>query len=336
MSFILLFSRCIKDFPEENFNSPNEVFFTLMPEDGTLKSGENCAWEVDYAMAIISSGKEKDRKTNTYFLPTYIENGVLYTEALELPKLKKDEYYVLEEMILYADDDISQDNPGGDRIISAVPHDGSKFGEMAKKPVNVQFEVDAFNKTEVGLSVFCFDGADPEDFGFVWFQPSVTVIKQKWFFGDLCSDIYEEYTSSLYEIGGVLSIDMPAIFYIDLYRDNNHDGIFYEDEKMGNFGNEENYISGITAPVPVFYSDDTSAENHFELRIFVYVKLGDNFGYQKYGSLYFEDDSEILYKTTYASRNLQYDEAIEHGDDNIYEFVIGNCNSESADFSFGQ
>ena len=100
------------------------------------------------------------------------------------------------------------------------------------------------------------------------------------------------------------------------------------------FGNEEDYTSGITAPVSVFYSDDSSIENHFELRLFVYDKVEDGFGYVEYGSLFFEDDSEILYKTPLASRNLQYDEVIEHGNDNIYEFVIGNCNSELADFYF--
>ncbi len=332
--FVLLFSNCAHDFPEDDFSLTNQVVFNLINEEGTLKSGVNCAWEVDYAMVIISYGKDRNRKTNTYFLSSYIENGVLYTEPLTLNKLRRGEYYKLDEMLLYADDDLSQDNPIGDRLISAAPHDGSKFGMRARRPLSVQFEVDAFNTTEVDLSVFCFEGANPEDFGFVWFQPSVTVVKQKWFFGDFCTSSFNDYTGSLYDLGGDLTVDMSAIYLIELYCDNNNDGIFYDDELIGNFSNEEEYPSGIVAPVSVIYPDDSYNENHFEIRLFVYMKVINGFGYVNVGNLYFEDDNETLYKTPIISRNLQNDEAIVHGSDNIYDFIIGNCNIEFADFSF--
>jgi len=332
--FILMFSFCEQNFPDDEIDSRIDVSFKMTHEDGGLKSGENCAWEVDYALVIISSGRRYNRSNETYYLPTNIENGILYTESLELPVLEGREFYRVEEMILYADDNTTLSNPIDDRLISAAPHDNSRFGRYATEPISVDFEVDAFNTTEVGLSVFCFDG-NPEDFGFVWFQPSITVLQQKWFFGDFCTPSFHEYAGSLYDEFGTLHADMPAIFQIKLFSDNNFDGIFYEDELVSVYGNEEQLSSEEPGPVSVLFSDDSSIENHFEIRIFVYTKVENGFAYEEFGSLYFENSSETLYYTPISSRDPYSDDEVEAGPDNIYEFNIGSCNTGPVDFQFG-
>ncbi len=332
---VIFLTGCQKEAPDTGSGTENEVVFTIYDGRGTLKSGSNCAFDVDYAMVIISHIVKNKRVYENFFTGTYLENAVLYTFPMTLPILPKNQYYRVEECLLYADEDKIHTNPTGDRLVSAAPHEGSNFGSRIPDPLNLEFEIDAFNKTDVGLSVFCFNGSDPADYGFVWFQPTVVVVKQKWFYGSFFPDNYLDYTGSSYDLAGELAVDMPAIYKVQVFRDKNLDNIFSGSELVIEYGNEKDYLTGKIQPLSVQYADGPDGNGHFELRFLAYLRVGGSFIYKEVGSVYFEGDNAFIYRTPVLVRKPDFDPGIDPGDDNIFEFAISNSNTQNSDFRFG-
>jgi hypothetical protein len=333
---LFLFTACQDEIPTDEGSGAFQVVFKITEVDGGLKSTVNCAWDVDYAQVIISvrDNKNRLRRTDKYYAATTLNNGVLYTNPVTLPKPDKGEYFTLEDCLLYADDDKVHANPVGDLLISAAPHEGSYFGTKITTPLNLQFEINAFNKTSVGLSVFCFNG-NPADFGFIWYQPTQIEVREKWFYGSFMPANYLDYKGSVYEQKGDLSVNMPALYKVKVYRDANGNGALTTDELVAQYSNEIDYLNGDIKPMSVKFPERTTGYNHYGLEFWGYLKSSSGFQYQQIGVLYFEDNDPNLYRTPALNRNLLTDLPITPGPDNIFEFVISSSTQYTGDLRFG-
>jgi len=333
---ILLFTACQDEFPGDETGGAYQVVFKISEAGSGLKSTANCAWDVDYALVVVTVRDNKGRikRTDKYFATTTLTDGILYTNPVTLPKPDKGRYFTLEDCLLYSDDDKVHANPTGDLLISAAPHEGSYFGKQITTSLNLQFEINAFNKTSVGLSVFCFNG-NPADFGFIWFQPTQVEVREKWFYGSFIPTNYLDYQGSVYEQKGDLSVNMPALYKVKVYRDANGDGALTSGELTAQYSNEIDYLNGNIKPMSVKFPERTTGYNYYGLEFWAYLKSKNGFQYQQIGVLYFEDNDPNLYRTPALNRNLLTDLPITPGPDNIFEFVISASSQFTGDFRFG-
>ncbi len=292
----LVFSSCTQDLPEMDQNAPREIVFNTSG-DGLLKGEMDCSLEADYATIQIDDV--------IYTASTFVVNDVLYTQAIKLAPGT----YTLQEFILMNDND-TPDDTSDDITVSAAPHQGAPFADMVINSLNFQFDVQSFLKIEVEVGVLCYEESEHDNFGFIWFKPTKTHVKQKWFFGDFCTKFFEDYTDSEYanQTHG-LQVDMPAIFEMEVLRNGVSQGTY---TNVGTLGE---------APLSVPYVDDPDATDNYELRLNVLVKVGEGFEYKYFGSFLFTDDGDI---TT--------DIGVGPGADGVYDFVIGNCLVTAADF----
>ena len=293
----MILSSCTQDLPDADANAPREVSFNTSG-NGLLKSEGDCSLDADYAVIQIGGV--------VYNAATFVVNDVLYTQAIKLAPGQ----YTLEMFTLWNDNDTPGDE-SDDIMVSAAPHEGAPFADMVINPLDLVFDVQAFLKVEIEIGVLCYEESEHGEFGFVWFQPVKTHVKQKWFFGDFCTKFFEDYTGSAYEgQTNELQIDMPAIFEIEVI----HNGVSQ--------GTYSNLTSLGEAPLSVPYVDDPDQVDNYEYRLSVLVKVGDLFKYKYFGSFVFVDDEEI---TT--------DIGVGPSADGVYDFVIGNCLVTSADFA---
>lgn len=316
-----ILSSCKQELPVTDPNSDlQDVVFIGANADngGTLKSVQDCTLEADYAMVVING--------DIYYPATFIVNDVLYTQAIKLPS---DADYHLEEFILFNDNGtpgLSETDRADDLEISAAPHAGSNFSNFVLNPLNVEFEILPFTKIELVIEVLCLEESNFEDFGFVWFTPELTTIREIFFYGDFCTEMFLEYEGSLY--GDYPKVDMPTIFKVEVKRDNNLDGIYEKD--MGVYDNEEGYIneegSASVPPLNIRYVDRSGIEDRYELRIYIYEFVGIDIGtgepifdYKYYTSWYFSDNADVIYT------DLTFTESFSPGSDGIFDFIVGNC-----------
>lgn len=326
---LMLGSSCSPELPDLNPSDLQEVIFRSADLGGSFKTDPyNCDNpEADYAEIIIQGGTDNapvgdafTRKT-----PVFYVDGIMFTQAIKLdPGL-----YTVRSFILYAE---AGNEDGSDMMVNAVPEGDSEFGAIVANPLPQTFEVSAFVKTEVPLGVLCFEPSTYLQFGFAWFRVDETLGRQKWFFGDFCTKFYKDYSGSLY--GDDPKVDMPAIFNIALYYDDNKNGSFETDELVKTYSNEADYMSSGT-PLSVNYLDPVGAGDRYELKVSIYVKTGDDdqgqsqFAYKYFGSWFFEDNSFEMYTNAELTEGR-----FDAGYDGVYDFVLGNCTVEAADFAF--
>jgi len=323
----ILLTGCTPELPELQTNSLQEVTFTSGDNFGMKTDPFNCDNdEPDYAEIIMQGGSEGNLigEAFTKRAPVFHVDGIMFTQAI---KLAPGEYTVL-NFLLYAE---STDG-GDDVLVNAVPEADSEFGALVANPLPHTFLVSAFLKVEVPLGVLCFEETVYQQFGFAWFRVDETKGHQKWFFGDFCTKFYKDYAGSLY--GNDPKVDMPAIFKIELYYDDNNSGGMEDDEIVNTFSNQSDYLTSGT-PLAVNYLDPIPTGDLYELRVFIYVKTGDDnsgtkqFVYKNFGSWYFEDDSFELFTDSELSEG-----EFDSGTDGVYDFVLGNCTVDAADFAF--
>ncbi len=292
----LFFSSCTQDLPGTDPNAPREVIFNTSG-NGLLKSDMDCSLTADYATIQIDGV--------IYTAATFVVNDVLYTQAIKLAPGT----YTLQMFTLWNDND-TPDDTSDDIMVSAAPHAGAPFADMVINPLDFVFDISAFLKIEVEVGVLCYEESEHDNFGFVWFKPNKTHVKQKWFFGDFCTKFFDDYTGSAYDqqTNG-LQVDMPAIYEIEVLRNGVSQGTY---TNIGTLGE---------APLSVPYVDDPSAVDNYELRLSVLVKVGENFEYKYFGSFTFTDDGDLI-----------TDIGVGPGTDGVYDFVIGNCLVTAADY----
>ena len=305
----LAISACQKEENEPIVTLEQEVVFGI-DELGSagLKSGQSsydCPVDLlgNPLIPTIAEIEIQDNLGNktTYTPQVFYLDGKLYTQSI---KLSPGNYTITLFVLRTAID--------GD-IVMAIPQAGSPFSPYVTKSVNFDFEVKAFEKTEINIEVLCFIPRVYQEFGFFWFEITEIVIREFCFFGDICADGVtwspSDFNGSAYEnVPGGIQMDMPAIFKIYAYKD----GVALPNSPFSNLGSED-------APLCVQYSDrirTTGEVFTFELEILV----PDGFGGFEY----------IHYHTFTSTDGGPLSVADQHGD-GIIDFVLGTCNYSQTD-----
>jgi hypothetical protein len=309
---VMVFASCTKETPGTDPNAPQDVIFTSAIENGGLKGLKAddptvCTNpDADYAQIVIN--KKGSTDTETYTPSVFIVNNNLYTQAV---KLNPGEYEVA--VFTLMDNSGTPDDTSDDVIVRATPNRGSNFSVFVSATLPINFTVAPFQKLEIPIEVLCFQETTYKDFGFAWFLTKETTIRQKLFFGDFCTKYFLDYAGSAYEhqTHG-LQLDMPAIFKIEVYNNGN---------LVTTYSNESYYGEG--KPLSVKYSDIVNQVDNFEFKLYILVKIGETFGYKYMNSWFFEDAEEMDTQIGTGP-----------GPDGVYDFVLGNCNAELADYAF--
>jgi len=303
----LIAAGCTKDIPGMDPTAPQDVVFTSNISDGGalkgMQSGDpvGCSNpDADYALVVIDD--------QTFYPAVFMVDGVLFTQAVKLvPNL-----HILRTFALM-DDNGTPNDRGDDKIVRATPERESDFSVFVTNPVSFGFQVAPFDKSEIPVEVLCFEETKYKDFGFSWFTASEASVRQLWFFGDFCTKNYLDYAGSEYEYQfHGLQIDMPAIFKIEVL-DNGM--------SVATYTNQEYHGEG--KPLSVKVSDRIGAEDNFELKLYIMLKTGDNFGFKYMNSWFFKDNEQLVTQN-----------GVGPGADGVYDFVVGNCNAQMADFAF--
>jgi hypothetical protein len=287
---LIFVASCRKDDNTGPSDENQGVAFALNTSSASLKTTDCFSKQADYAKIVISE--------TTYEVEVFYIDSKPYTNTIKLPEGD----YVLTEFMLM-DDNNTPDDTSDDQLIAATPHQGSEFAQYVAKSLDIEFSVEAFKKTELAISVLCYQESDYSRFGFIYFGIEQVVVREQFFFGDICICRLDEYEASLYanQSSGI-QLDMPAIMKIEVWRN----GVYFEE-----FTNEEWFGEG--QPLRVRYADVLHHEDVFELKLFVLVKQGTEFNYIHFHTWSFIDD-----------------EKIPAGTDNIVDFVLGSC-VENAD-----
>jgi len=245
----------------------------------------------DYAKVTIDG--------DVYRPAVFYIDDVAFTQALKLEPGN----YVIDEFMLINDNGTPNDTDD-DYIVKAAPLAGAEFAEFVNTPLAFSFDVEGFKKAEVNVEVLCFEEKDYESFGFSWFAMTGITVREQVFFGDFCAKHPAEYVGSLYDqqANGV-QLDMPAIFRIDVYK---NETFIKSYDNTAWFGEGE--------PLKVQYPDHDNAEDAFAFELFILVKSGTEFVYKSFHTWEFNDA-----------------EMIESGDEGVVDFVLGNCNADEAD-----
>lgn len=322
--FSLLFVSCQQEIPEGDPDTLQEVVFNLTTgQGGLLKSDPGCDFDAQYAMITLSIGDE----TKNLFTPTFVVDGALYTQAIKLLPGS----YSLEEFILYNENG-TPDDKDDDILLSAAPHAGSTYGNIVPNPLNISFDVSQFSKKEVAVSLMCYEATKIKEFGFVWFKPNMTKMKEMFFFGDFCSPEFQVYKNSLY--GAYPKVDMPAIFQINLFQDKDGDGVY--ETHVGTYNNEEGYINGefeaSVPPLMINYVDLPEVDDYYMMEVSIYELISidletgvANFDYKHFEDWYFTNDASIMFKDASYVESTEGLESVGPGLDGVYDFIVGDC-----------
>ncbi len=332
--FALILSSCTQDLPDMEENVLQDVIFTASTE---LKYDMfDCDNEKpDYALLTFTVDDDNDINTPEVPYPTgggeintpvFYVNDVMYTQAIKLPANKS---YTLIDMRLYA---TGAGVGGADLLVNAVPYTGSHYGNLITAPVPVSINVSPFTKTEVPISILCYDDTQYEDFGFTWFRIEENIVRTKYFFGDFCTKFFEDYRNApLYaDHLDLVRVDMPAIFEMDLYQVAKG-GVMYDPEVfVDTFNNADSVTSG--KPKLIAYPDIEAPGDIFRLDVKIYVKTGSTFAYESFGSWFWKDNEDVMYTSLADLENGV--NGFTSGTDGVYDFILGNCNVDGADFIF--
>jgi hypothetical protein len=280
LGFVVLSCNKTSDTPEFQ-----EVIFHASTESTGLKAScDNPS--ADFALIQIDE--------TTYQVDVFYLDGQIYTNTLKLSPGN----HVL-KMFVLVNDGGSPDNPDGDIIVQAAPLSGNTYAHFVSSPLPFSFTVDAFLKTEIPVELLCYEASEYDNFGFAWFSVNEITVREFCFFGDFCTADYQQYASSLYEYQrNGLQHDMPAIFSIDVYRN---------DQFLLSYSNEEWLGEG--RPLCVQYPDYSNFTDHFKFVLKILV----------------QDGSDFVYKEFYTWETTDAEPLPNMGTDNIMDFVLGDC-----------
>ena len=291
----LIASSCNKaPTPASDTSAPQDVTFSSpqVSKSGTKSSAAfKDDLQISYASIVISG--------TTYTPAVYYIDGVAYTQAI---KLAPGTYTVTEFLMM--NDNQTPDDTSDDIIVSAAPDANSTYAGFVNHPLPFDFTVAAFQKNEIDIEILQFTAQEYTEFGFDWFTMSQVTVREQLFFGDISVKHPSDYAGSLYEgQSNGLQVDMPAIFKIDVYRN---------DAFLISYNNES--FLGEGQPLHVAYTDADNSTDHFKFVLSILVKSGTDFVYKEFHTWTFDDDA-----------------LIPNGGDGVVDFVLGNSNSTSPD-----
>ena len=330
-SLLLLFlvAACETDLPLDENNDVISVTFVV--EDGLAGFDEaySTAYldSVDYALVIVSSAEE----TRSHYLSVSNLSGSWKTESISLSPGS----YAIEEFILFARAG-EADTRKDDQMIAACAHADSEFGKLTDNTLAKSFHLTDGLNEEIALTLFRNDPLKDKYwwywYGFVQFQPSIVWLKEALFFGDFCSEDFDIYAGSKY--GNYPKLDMPAIFRIKVYTDEDQNGSY--ESLMQDLNNEEHYANAedaaYVAPLSISLADTPDEEDFFKLDVFIYDFVGIDkttgqrvFDYKYFDSWFGKDDGAILYADDSYRLNPAGVESFGPGQDGIFDFIVGPC-----------
>lgn len=256
---VLIIFSCEKPtvFPTEQ----NVVFKASQSSIG-LKS--SCDQPIAQYALIEIDGK-------THQVGVFYLNDRIFTNSMKLSSGD----HTLSQFILVNDANTPNDL-GDDIIVMAAPEAGSHYASFVSKPMPFDFTVDAFFKTEISIELLCFEPNDFENFGFNWFTVDEINVREFCIEGCICVDDLDLFIGSLYEGQTTgLQYQMPAIFKVDVYRNDN---------LVIRYGNED--FLGENSPLCIKYPDYEGVVDNFKFEVWV---LGVN-GYELFETLTTTDD----------------------------------------------
>lgn len=293
---LLAFAACTKTDLPSSIKNQEVTFSSKAVQKGTKDASflKSATLKVDYAVVGIG--------TKLYKIPVYVLGGVIYTTSIKLAPGN----YTLTKFLLMNSGQSESDSTD-DAMVYALPMAGSDYAAFVEHPAGLNFGVNTLNKKEVQVEVLLFNPADYQKFGFDFTVLSNTVIRHQLFSGRFIPGDFNAYTGSLYQSQpNGLQADMPAIFRIDVYRN---------DTFVTSYNNEDNLGQ---QTLKVSYPDGNQSNDQFRFDLYVYGKSGTGFGYRFIRFWEFSDGQQL-----------------HHSSDSIVHFVMGNAQDTQADYALG-
>ena len=286
----------------------------------------NCATIIpDHAWITI---KDPDGTETNYYPQLFNVDNELYTQSIKLPVLPDDKKYTVSNFLLYKESDGQAGYSPNDTIVYGTPVVNSKFAIYVTKPVNFQFGVTAFSKTQIPAEVLCFNPASYMAFGFQWFGVQRIVVRYFKFFGDLClnADPYSpsDYQGSLYDVPQAplgVQVDVPILMKMHVFKN----GVEVPYSPFTNATLDDNY--GVGTPLIAYYPDNLDVQDEvFTYKLYILVKnAGGTFSYQLYKTFTSTDNGPLMVDDS----PVPYME-----NDVLLYFALGTCDASPTDMIF--
>lgn len=297
-AMLVFVTSCNKDKENQQNLSEAEFEFKIEQTDNGFKSDipECNDLNMDYVKFAING--------ETYKSLIYYVNNEYLTQVVKLPVGD----YVLTSFLVYNDNG-TPGNEDDDILIKASPEPNSMYWDLMTNRLDLAFTVDPFYKKQITIDVLCFEDLFYEEFGFTWFNFNDIKIERQCFFGDICTGKLSDFEGSLYEQQPEsLQMDMPAIFEIRMYRND-------ETNPFRVFSNEE--FLGVGQCLEVYWPNEMNVEEEFRFELWILLPSGPGFEYRHIHDWTFTDDDSPA-----------------TGYDGVTDFIIGSCNLQGADYEF--
>jgi hypothetical protein len=123
-------------------------------------------------------------------------------------------------LVLLLNDNNTPGYTADDMVVMATPAVGSDFSTYVSRPTPFDFTLNGSNASPLDVEVLYYNAAMNKKFG-ITFSIDENVPRKQCFFGDICVNNLQEYSGSLYEKQkNGIRVDLPAIFYIEVTRNN--------------------------------------------------------------------------------------------------------------------
>ncbi len=326
LPFLCTINGCKKDAKDTpaDGNAPVEVSFNVDNVSNRYKIDVQCLnLQASYVKVTLEG---PGSGLSNFKLEAFYLNSIPYTKGIKLVPGN----YTIKEFIVYNDNG-TPGNEADDIAIWATPHAGSEFAVFLAPGMSLDktFIVEAFKKIELQVEVVCYIPENWTAFGFVYFQMEQIIIREKCFFGDLCIKSLDEYNiagttefPNFYKIANngnpIAMYDLVAIFKIEVWRNNIHQLPDYSNAPV--WVNNAWVIPG--PPTCVSYGDYVNHIDQFEFKLFVYARVGAGFGWVQ-----FNGGQGMI--NPWAFNDISN---LTAGDDNIVDFVVGNCVQSTSDY----
>lgn len=298
MQLVLVFgllSSCQKIEYAAPTNNQQEVTFSSEEISlDKIKNAQVSLLSCDYAIVGINQ--------EVYKIDIYELDGMLYTTAL---KLDPGDYTLALFMLM--SNNSSPNDSIDDKIVYAAPMTGSDYASFVIHPAGSSFKVGSLNKVNVVVNVVLFNPDDYQKFGFDYSVLTQTSMRTQRFNGQFKPENKAIYYGSIYQqqTNGLQDV-MPAIYRIDVYRN---------DQYITSYDNES--AKG-ELPLEVNYPDSDYATDHFRFDLYLYVKSGDGFNYRFIHSWNFVDAGRL-----------------QTSNDGMVHFVVGDPLAADVNYAFG-
>jgi hypothetical protein len=294
-------------------------------------------------------------------VPVYRTDDTLYTQTIKFPVNPDDciddpesddpedlicctEYTVTAFYLYGLNPDYPETSDVQYIIIKAAPLSGSDFQQFVENPLDIVFNVCAFEKIELYIDVLCFIPDMYQQFGFFWFEITEITVREICFFGDICIDWFdynmegdklawwEEY-GELYD---PIQADMPAIYKLQLKKwlgDLNDNGLVDHEELYTEEGwwYDNTDVLGTGEPLCFRYADYDYETDVYFVTLFIWAPYGENgdFSYgppgDPHGNFIWQFTDDALLAPDLNPETGLNDGGLDIVVDGVIEFAWGDC-----------